>query len=360
MTGTQRTNRSLRLGAQEELQALNPLRLEPTQNRGLWHATASAEASADAPWRFGKLRSSLMNPPRRVVSVSLGSKSRDHVSQAELLGQLWQLERVGVDGDLKLARQKIAELDGHVAAIGLGGIDLYIVAGGRRYVVRDAAKLAAAAKTTPVVDGSGLKDTLERATIDRLDSEGIVPLRGRRVGLTCAVDRFGMAEALVNIGARVSFGDLLFVLNLPIPLRSLRVVSRLGALILPIATRLPFPLLYPTGASQTQIKDSAPHRRFFEEHDIIAGDFLLMRRFLPADLSGKTIVTNTVTEADIELLRARRLQTLVTTTPEFGGRSFGTNVMEGIFAALGDRTPHQYRARLEELSWMPRVVNFGD
>ena len=295
--------------------------------------------------------------PLHVVSVSLGSSSRDHCSDARFLGRSWRLERRGTDGDLEKARELIAQLDGKVAAIGLGGIDLWLVAGNRRYPIMAAQKLARAATKTPVVDGSGLKNTLERATV-RAINDDIYPLSGVKVGLTCAVDRFGMAQELVKVGADVTFGDWLFVLNLPFMMRRLRTVARAARWVLPIAGRLPFSLLYPTGAAQTEIVASEKHRRFFEENQVIAGDFLLIRRHLPEDLSGKTILTNTVTPADVEFLRARGAQKLITTTPEFEGRSFGTNVMEGIFAALGDTTEADYKKRLEQLDWQPRVVTF--
>ena len=293
-----------------------------------------------------------------MVSVSLGSASRDHCSRAEIVGREWSLERRGTDGDLRRAAQLIGELDGHVAAIGLGGIDLWLVAGARRYPIRAAKALSAAAKITPVVDGSGLKNTLERATVRALQDDNICQLKGKKVGLCCAVDRFGMAQELVKVGADVTFGDFLFVLGLPIPLRNLRALSRAARLILPIACQLPFEWLYPTGAAQTEIVQSAKHRKFFAENEIIAGDFLLIRRYLPDDLTDKTILTNTVTAADVELLRARGARQLITTTPEFDGRSFGTNVMEGVFAALGDRSEDDYQTRLQQLDWQPRVVSF--
>ena len=295
--------------------------------------------------------------PLHVVSVSLGSSSRDHCSEAQFLGRQWKLERRGTDGDLEKARALITELDGHVAAIGLGGIDLWLVAGEKRYPIVAAQGLARAAKITPVVDGSGLKNTLERKTVRALN-DGIYPLKGVKVGLTCAVDRFGMAQELVKVGADMTFGDWLFVLNIPFMMHNLHSIRRAARWVLPIAGRLPFTLLYPTGSAQTEIVASAKHRQFFENNEIIAGDFLLIRRFLPDDLSGKTILTNTVTSDDIELLRARGARQLITTTPEFDGRSFGTNVMEGIFAALGDVTEADYQQRLEQLDWQPRVVSF--
>jgi len=93
---------------------------------------------------------------KHVVSVSLGSSKRDSTAQAVFLGEEFILERVGTDGDMQKAVQKIGELDGRVDAIGLGGIDLYLWLGEKRYVIRDAKKLKEAAKITPVVDGSGL------------------------------------------------------------------------------------------------------------------------------------------------------------------------------------------------------------
>ncbi|MDQ3814600.1 MAG: quinate 5-dehydrogenase [Armatimonadota bacterium] len=296
--------------------------------------------------------------PLHVVSVSLGSTSRDSTAHATLLGQEFCIERRGTDGDLKKAHALIQELDGKVAAIGLGGIDLYVVAGARRYVMRDAARLAAAAKITPVVDGSGLKDTLERATVQRLQDEGIVDFRGKNVLVVSAVDRFGMAEELVAVGARCVFGDFLFNLGLNIPVRSLGTVRRLGALLLPVITKLPFKLLYPTGDKQKEIVNSAKHRAYYEAADIIAGDFLLIRRYLPDVLDDKIILTNTVRRADLDLLKEHGVRRLITTTPEFEGTSFGTNVMEGVFVALGARHPSEYLDLLRRLDWRPRVVDF--
>jgi len=63
---------------------------------------------------------------KHVVSVSLGSSKRDSTAQAVFLGEEFILERVGTDGDMQKAVQKIGELDGRVDAIGLGGIDLYL------------------------------------------------------------------------------------------------------------------------------------------------------------------------------------------------------------------------------------------
>lgn len=299
---------------------------------------------------------------KRVVSVSIGSSKRDHRVEIEVLGERVLIERRGTDGDLDAAARLIAELDGAVDCIGLGGLDLYIYAGGRRYTFRDAQRLARMARQTPVVDGSGLKNSLERWVVKYLrDDEGL-PLMHRRVLMVAAVDRFGMAEELAASGCRLLCGDLLFGLGLPIPLYSLKTLGRVARVVAPMVTRLPIKMLYPTGEKQNV---STPrHTKYFEQADIIAGDFHFIRRYMPDRLDGKGVVTNTVTEDDVARLREAGASFLVTTTPNLQGRSFGTNVVEATLVALSGRrpeelTPGDYLELVAQAGFRPRIERFG-
>lgn len=274
----------------------------------------------------------------KIVSVSLGSSRRDHKVQCVLDDQAFQIERVGTDGSFHKAKALLRELDGKVDAIGLGGIDLYVYAGKRRYVIKDALKLKRCAAKTPVVDGSGLKHTLEKRVIDTLAREGILTSKSK-VLLVSAVDRWGMAERLAFHRCEVVYGDLLYGLGLPFPIRKLHTVKLLAYVLLPVVTRLPFSWIYPTGKRQEERKLKFP--KYFRWADVIAGDFHLIRRHLPEDMSSKVIITNTVTREDIELLKKVGIKTLVTTTPEMQGRSFGTNVLEALLVAALKKKPEE-------------------
>lgn len=294
--------------------------------------------------------------------MSIGSSKRDHEVELELLGERIRIERRGTDGDLKKAASIIRELDGKVDAIGLGGLDLYIFAGGRRYTFRDAKRLARAARITPVVDGSGLKNSLERWVISYLKEHEKLDFTGKRVLMVAAVDRFGMAEELARTGCAMTFGDLIFALGVPIPLHSLRTVARLARVIAPVVTQLPFKMLYPTGEAQERSIDR--FARFFEEADLIAGDFHFIRRYMPKSLMGKGVITNTVTQDDLELLRERGVAYVVTTTPNMDGRSFGTNVIEAALVAVSGKrgkelSPEEYLAMIERLEFRPRIERFA-
>jgi len=80
-------------------------------------------------------------------------------------------------------------------------------------------------------------------------------------------------------------------------------------------------------------------------------------------LDGKIIVTNTTTLEDVELLRQRGLQTLVTTTPRLEGRSFGTNVIEAALTAIAGKgralTPDEIAAMLSPDDLKPSVMELN-
>ena len=300
---------------------------------------------------------------KRVVSVSLGSSSRDHRANVTFLGEEFDISRVGTDGKLDAALAMVRELDGHVDAIGLGGIDVYLYAGRHRYALRDGLRLLEAAKITPIVDGSGLKNTLEREAVAFMQRDLGIDLRGKRVLMVSALDRFGMAQALVDAGADVLFGDFIFALDKDMPVRGLAEFEELAEKYLPDACKLPFQFFYPTGKKQEKPPEPKyPH--YYEQAEIIAGDFHFMRQFMPDRLDGKIVLTNTVTAGNVEDLAVRGVKMLITTTPEIAGRSFGTNVLEAALLALlgkawSDVVPADYEGLLRELGLKPRVVRLA-
>lgn len=276
---------------------------------------------------------------KKVLSVSLGSSTRDHTTETEFMGERFWLSRQGTDGDFDRYLQMYRENDGKVDAFGVGGAEFYLQVNGRRYYWREIQRVREAVKISKIGDGNGLKHLLAPYAIQALCDHGI-ELRGKKVLKTTAVDRYGLAKALVDAGCDVTFGDFMFALDVPIPLHTLRSIHTLAAVLLPILTKLPFSWVYPVGEEQEK-EPSKKYSRFYEKADIIAGDFLQVWSNLPDDLSGKIIITNTTTAKDVEELQKRNLHILVTTTPRLAGRSFGVNVIEAACRCLIDKSDDQ-------------------
>jgi hypothetical protein len=143
------------------------------------------------------------------------------------------------------------------------------------------------------------------------------------------------------------FGDLMFGLGLPFPVRSEKSLKQLAALVMPVAGRLPFKWVYPTGEKQ-EVR-IPKWESYYQQASVIAGDCHYIKRHLPERLDGKIIATNTTTPADVEAFRQAGVKYLVTSTPVLDGRSFGTNMMEAALIAVSGKKRKLTYAEILEL-----------
>lgn len=294
---------------------------------------------------------------KHVVSISLGSSSRDKKAELKLGDQTILLERIGCDGDEKKARTLFVELDGKVDALGVGGVELYIRVAERSYGLRSGLNMVKGVRQTPYTDGRGIKYVLERSVFQMAEPELKHPFSPRKAMMPLAVDRYGMAESLSRAGFDIVFCDLMFAVGLPIPIKGLAQLRRAASVIAPIVRHVPISMLYPTG--QNQDETVPKYEKWFNYGPLIAGDFLYIRRHMPPDLSGKVIITNTTTESDVELLKSHGVAYLVTSTPRLEGRSFGTNVLEAALIAYAGQgrplTDAELTSLVKELDLRPTV-----
>jgi len=271
----------------------------------------------------------------KVVGVSLGSAQRDFEAEVCLGGATFSVKRTGLDGQIEAAVDMIKELDGKVAAIGLGGVNLDYRIAERRYPIREGKEMARAAKATPVVDGAFVKEDWEPALLRSIVDRGELELRGKRVLMTSVLDRYPLAVCLQDMGAEVSAGDALLALKLPLIFPSLRSFSAASYLAMPILSRLPLKYLYPLGKKQ-EVK-----RRGWDGLlrgiDMIAGDFHLINRFLPQDLSGKTFITSTLTGQDWAELERRGACRVIPLGIRLGDRALGANLLDAVITAAARR-----------------------
>jgi len=294
---------------------------------------------------------------KRVVSISIGSSTRDHKVQVELLGQQIQIERIGTDGDMDRAAQLYRQLDGQVDALGVGGTDLDLSVAGKKYPFPEIYRLVSGVQHTPIVDGGGLKHTIERQVMQFVEQEIGDQIAPKTCLVTSGADRYGMAQSAVEAGYETVFGDLMFGLGLPLPLHTLNALNWMARLLLPIVTHLPFKWLYPTGEHQSEVIPK--WEKHYRWASVIAGDFHYVRRHMPPDMEGKVVVTNTTTVDDVAFLRERGIRYLVTTTPRLEGRSFGTNAMEAALTALAGKgrplSEDEIQEMIVDLNYQPSI-----
>jgi len=286
---------------------------------------------------------------KRAVSISIGSSKRDKAVEVELLGEQVQIERIGTDGDMEKAALLYKELDGKVDAFGVGGADLGVMVADKWYPLYSVQPMVRYVNQTPIVDGAGLKNTLEYHVAPFMESQ-IKPYLdevGRKAFITLGVDRWGMTKSFLDGGYECVFGDIMFGLGLPIAIRSEKSLKTLASILMPIVGRVPFEWVYPTGEKQ-ETRDPK-WVEYYQWATVIAGDCHYIKRHMPDRLDGKVIVTNTTTSDDVKLFREAGCKYLVTSTPVLEGRSFGVNMMEAALVAVSGKGRKLTRQELNQL-----------
>ena len=304
------------------------------------------------------MRNNLEGRIKHAISISLGGSKRDKKVTIKLKGEEISVERVGMDGDIAKARQMYLDLDGKVDAFGVGGVDLYLRLDEKEYPLHAALRLVSGVTKTPLCDGRGLKHTLERRVFQLAKSQ-LGEIRFKQAFVPVAIDRLGLAEAVAEVAERTVFGDLMVALGVPIPIYGIPAFKRVARVMLPFVSHFPMSMIFygSDGAEQ-----EPKYTKYFEESDLIAGDFLFMRKYMPKNMSGKTVVTNTTTEDNIALLKERGVKTVITTTPRYDGRSFGTNMLEAALTAYAGKgrrlSDNELNELIDDLGLRPTVIHF--
>ena len=102
---------------------------------------------------------------KKILSISMGSSSRDHTTVHEFLGEKFEISRIGYNADLEKVIQAYKEYDGKVDAFGVGGVEFYLGVGEKKYYFREVKRIRDAIKKSKAGDGNGIKGLLVQRAI---------------------------------------------------------------------------------------------------------------------------------------------------------------------------------------------------
>jgi len=280
----------------------------------------------------------------------------------EFLGQQIEIHRIGCRGDAARACELIGQYDGQVDAIGLEGLMTHLQLANLRRPHETGATLPAAARVTPVVDGSGVRAGLERWGVILADRAQPGIFAEKHILLAPGLNHDGLAESLARHSRTVRYADPVIYFNLPdFPgVGSRRTLDTAAGPTLDQLKDAPFRRITPQPGPPGASRSAEP----FLWADVIAGDVGAIRRYAPPKLTHKTVVALSASEDDLDDLRQRGVSIAVMLIPELtdGGarRGIGDATVEAILAALrpdpqSPLTENTYLDLIADFDWKPEI-----
>ena len=297
---------------------------------------------------------------KRVLVLSLDDESG--TSDVRVLGQDVRVTRIGCGHDIGRVQAAIVEHDGHADAIALEGIPSALELGSVHAEHDVGGGLRSHAKVTPVVDGHGIRSGFERWAVDLADRKEPGIFSHKRVLMLPGLNHTGLAQALQRRASRLRYSDPFLFFGLPhFPgVGSRHTLEQAAPATLETLKHASLERLYPAPARAAPPVPAS----MFRWANVLAGDSRTIRGCAPADLSGKTVVVESVDETDIEDLTKRGASILVTMMPDVQGHDglagFSAAVIEALLVAVRPRpdsslSEDTYLNLISDLEWTPGI-----
>ncbi|MFN8442479.1 MAG: serine carboxypeptidase [Caldilineaceae bacterium] len=296
---------------------------------------------------------------KEIVVIHLNQENQD--SSVRFLNTEVLIHRRGCGGDVAKTRALLQEFDGKVDALALEGLPAELYLGTTHRAHEVGAPLKTEVKTTPLVDGGGVRDGLERWAVILADRAEPGIFARKRVLMTPGMNHTGLAQALERRGCTLRYADPIIYFDLPnFPgVGSKFTLDQAAGPTLERLKDAPFRRLYPQPGQAKHERSSEP----FLWADVLAGDIGAVLRYAPTDLKHKTVVVEHASEADFEELRKRGVTLAVTLMPpvvEKGLGEWSAATLEALLVALrpdpaAPLNEDTYLDLMAGLQWTPTI-----
>ena len=283
-----------------------------------------------------------------------------YTETVQLLGETAEVRHEGCGNDTAVMAERIAALDGQVDAIALQGVARLLRLGNERVTHNGTETLFHIAQKTPVVDGGGVRSAMERWAIRLADQAQPGIWSRKRTLMVPGLNHTGLSQALAEFTDEIRYADPIVFFNLP-DAPGIGRPQTLATAAGPTLARLrDFPLqrLFPNSGTPARPRSAKP----FAWADVLAGKMAIIRRYAPANLRHKIVVTEMATAEDVADLRARGVAAVVTTMPPLGHTlsQLSAATFEACLAAMRpDQTAplneNTYLNLMADLQWHPGI-----
>jgi len=257
-------------------------------------------------------------PPRKykiVVNVTFQDDEWDYDERVTLGDQRFRLVRVGVSGDPDAAEDIVQQWSEHADAIAVSGVREARASGHYSGGVEDLQRITDTATRVPVGDDSMLTDIFQEWAIRRVEAEMPGYFANARVVVVGGTTRERTISVLREFTDNIIFDETGHDLTLPGQAKA-NPVTATAAGIGEFAWRhVPDIIKEQVDGPAGWFTDKVAHVAAADA-DVIIGSFSELMRFGLPDLTGKAIITSTVSDDRLDRLGSLGADLVVDVTPQ--------------------------------------------
>lgn len=297
---------------------------------------------------------------KTVVNISLGSSDNNLDLQIPFLGERVRVVRLGVNDDIDQANALIKQWDGEADVIALGRVRKDFVVGTQHLHSRKGEALALQVKRSAVTTGEVLRDILQEWSLRHAQIELKHFFDNAKVLFFSGIAHYKSAQLLSEYTQNLTFADTVLQLGVPKFLTSLEGLERFAQGVHPILDRVPagfkLPSLAPFDA-WTQLL----MRRVLHKTDVVVASYEALDPYTRDDLEGKVIVTSSVSDSRLEVLRAKGVSIVIDSSTRLAGQPIGAHLLEALIIAVLGRpaeslTRDDFLEIIQTLDIAPRIL----
>ncbi len=295
---------------------------------------------------------------KNVISISLGGSHQDFEFTAEFLGEPLRVRRLGTDGSLATAEKLIRQWDGKADAIGLGVAKEGPGGGWLRQEAKEAARLAARVKASPVTHGARLGEIFLEWAVRHAQIALGQYFNNAKVLFFSGTANQKLAASMAEYTDNFQFADPVLQLGVPKLLTSLDALAlyQRGA---HYVSRWQPPRLLTDGV----LSDWSRYvlRKAMQNATVIVAPVHELDTFGLEELAGKTIITSTVNDERIEQFRDKGVSLVVDGAPFLFDHVLAPNLLDAMIIAATGKQPDElleddYLEIITDLAIEPRII----
>lgn len=280
--------------------------------------------------------------PKKIIGVSLGPSVNDFQFETEFLGQDFEVQRIGTDGDVDKVAELLVKHDGEAAAFGLGSFKFPPTVGpkGTRGAMDETLmQIQALSKhlKTPLTTGAGLRAVAFEWALRHLQFKlGGNYFDNMRLLFLSGMTQYTYAKVLNEYSDNITFADPVLEHGIPKFLNSVKELELYANGVHDVLNWIPGKRFTTSLMPIKTWNDYILRKAMQKAHAILVTHYDFYRYLehcTPEELGGKIVITSSVYEDRVQFLKDRGVDVIIDCTPKILEKLVGVNILEALILA---------------------------